>query len=130
MDRETASYSEESQKIFSDQKNDRVERNESFQNNDPDCLSDTAQCGAANTTDGVFSYYTPVITNTLENESESPPAFSDQHFHDDPMRASVFIGRNQTASPHRRSRQSKLDYNFFGMCVISFVVRGLLYSKK
>lgn len=48
----------------------------------------------------VFTYYNPVVTNTLGNNTTSPST-SDN----DLQRTSVFISRNQTTSPNRRGRQ-------------------------
>jgi hypothetical protein len=55
----------------------------------------------------VFTYYNPVITNTLGNEKLTSPLSCASDIHDDLQRASVFIGRNQTTSPHRRSKQGR-----------------------
>ena len=62
-------------------------------------------------TSGVFTYYNPVVSNTLGNENQTSPmpCSSDKYVHDDLQRASVFIGRNQTTSPHRRSKQGNYD---------------------
>ena len=62
-------------------------------------------------TSGVFTYYNPVVTNTLGNENlTSPMSYtSDKYVHDDFQRPSVFIGRNQTTSPHRRSKQGQYN---------------------
>ena len=63
----------------------------------------------SSTTPELFTYYNPVVTNTLGNEKLTSPlsCTSDKYIDDDFQRASVFIGRNQTTSPHRRNKQSR-----------------------
>ena len=58
----------------------------------------------------VFTYCNPATTNTFRNKNPTLPSSSDKYFHEDLQQESVFIGRNQTTSPHRHgTKQGKKD---------------------